>query len=92
MEQSAIKIFKTLHTLLSSLDPVLSARVSRIAICGQMHGVILWSCTCNEHVLLSDKASSKYSNLITWEDMRCTPEFLDSLPKTENSYTKNPRR
>lgn len=88
MEQTAIKIFKTLHTLLCSLDPVLSARISRIAICGQMHGVILWSRTCNEHVLLSDNAASNFSNLITWEDKRCTPEFLDSLPKTENSYTK----
>ena len=88
MEQSAIKIFKTLHTLLCSLDPDFSAKISRIAICGQMHGVILWGRTFHEHVLLSDEAASKFSNLITWEDKRCTPEFLDSLPKTETSYTK----
>lgn len=88
IEQSAIDILKTLHYLLSSLDSLLSARVSRIAICGQMHGVVLWNRNLNENFQLFSETLPTLSNLITWEDKRCTQEFLDFLFQTNNSYTK----
>lgn len=87
-EQSTIKIFNTLNTLLNSLDFTLSARICRIVVCGQMHGVVLWSNSFSEYALISEKSVNKFSNLITWEDRRCTLDFLKFLPQTENTMMK----
>merc|ERR1712142_1053439 len=61
-----------------------------------MHGVILWNRNGLEAIssrLIGDSSSSQRSefsvpksdasHLITWEDARCSPEFLSTLPKSE---------
>jgi sedoheptulokinase len=70
-EQSSSKILETIDILLEksgSLNNDLS--IKSIQICGQMHGFILWS---------SKSPRTIVSPLVTWQDQRCTTEFLSSL-------------
>jgi sedoheptulokinase len=70
-EQSPAKILETVDTLLEnsgSLKDDLS--IKSIQICGQMHGFILWS---------SKSPRTIVSSLVTWQDQRCSTEFLSSL-------------
>uniref|UniRef100_A0AAV1TQH1 Carbohydrate kinase FGGY N-terminal domain-containing protein n=1 Tax=Peronospora matthiolae TaxID=2874970 RepID=A0AAV1TQH1_9STRA len=67
-------------------------RVTSVGICGQMHGIVWWrSCSVHEaaeRVLAADDSKLQqqddasdecaWSELITWQDQRCTPSFLDS--------------
>jgi len=70
-EQSPSKILETIDILLEksgSLTNDLS--IKSIQICGQMHGFILWS---------SKSPRTIVSSLVTWQDQRCSTEFLSSL-------------
>ncbi|CAF0939082.1 unnamed protein product [Adineta steineri] len=70
-EQSPVKILDTVNTLLeksgSFKDDI---AIKSVQICGQMHGFILWS---------SKSPRTIVSSLITWQDQRCSTEFLSSL-------------
>ncbi len=84
-ERSAKEIFARLESCLSSLDIGRLRRVCAIGVCGQMHGCILWRSDerfWREGGLQAGSIGS-CSKLITWQDRRCTPEFLASLPKTQ---------
>ena len=81
-EQDVTKILSVLQHALGQLSPQLLARVNRIGICGQMHGCVLWKrgyCMAKSW----DTSKNNASNLITWEDRRCTNEFLATLPLTQ---------
>ncbi len=89
-EQDVGKIFHCVHFLLSRMPQAQMARVTAIAVTGQMHGVIGWlgnNLAFNEeakrekHKLETSAASGGCGNLITWLDHRCTKEFLDALPR-----------
>jgi sedoheptulokinase len=70
-EQSPLKILETIDILLEKsgcLNNDLS--IKSIQICGQMHGFILWS---------SKSPRTIVSSLVTWQDQRCSTEFLSSL-------------
>lgn len=60
--------------------------VHAIGICGQMHGCVLWNddFRFNYDIPSSNpsESSSSHSHFITWQDGRCTSDFLSSLPKT----------
>lgn len=82
-EQSTKRIFSSIETCMKQLPEQLLSRVTRIAVCGQMHCCVLWQSDrispgfirgCTDHI---EEATS---NLITWQDGRCTEEFLSSLP------------
>ena len=64
-----------------SSDLVLQA----IGITGQQHGVVLWNNASCQAVNIGQEIPDNFlvSNLITWQDQRCSKEFLDSLPKPE---------
>ena len=82
VEQDVRKILSVLQDALGQLSPQLLARVNRIGICGQMHGCVLWKrgyCMAKSW----DTSKNNVSNLITWEDRRCTNEFLATLPLTQ---------
>ena len=82
VEQDVTKILSVLQHALGQLSPQLLARVNRIGICGQMHGCVLWKrgyCMAKSW----DTSKNNASNLITWEDRRCTNEFLATLPLTQ---------
>ena len=70
-EQCPSKILQAVDTLLARSDVVSRiSSIKSIQVCGQMHGVILWS---------SHSPRTIVSSLITWQDQRCSPEFLSSL-------------
>ncbi|XP_014262375.1 sedoheptulokinase-like [Cimex lectularius] len=90
-KQNPPKIMSAMHACISRLSKDLLKQVSAIGICGQMHGVMLWNYTeddcpwekaANEsrYDILSDKVSSLY----TWQDSRCDPDFLASLPQPKS--------
>ncbi len=71
-ERSVAGIQSSLESCLDKFDTALLTSVRAIAVCGQMHGCLLWSST-NEQTP---------SNLITCQDGRCDTNFLSSLPQT----------
>ena len=80
-EQSVELIFSCIETCMNQLPEQLLTRVSCVAVCGQMHGCVLWQ--SNQITRTStDQLKEATSNLITWQDGRCTEEFLSSLPCT----------
>ncbi|PAA52602.1 hypothetical protein BOX15_Mlig014592g1, partial [Macrostomum lignano] len=52
-------------------DDNMLGRVSDILLCGQMHGIAMWR---------SEQPLASCSELVTWQDGRCSLEFLQSLP------------
>lgn len=94
-KQNVPKILSALHACVSRLPRDSLKQVEAIGICGQMHGVMLWS--CSEDSFPWEKADiessrfdvmpDKVSSLYTWQDSRCDPEFLSSLPEP-NSHLK----
>lgn len=88
-ERDVHEIFTCLDECLTSLDSTLLQRVVSIGVCGQMHGCVLWrngkafiGINLDGTLKVDDPLSSSCSSLITWQDGRCSPEFLSSLPKT----------
>ena len=82
-EQSVGKILTCIDTCVDQITDDLLARVSYIAVCGQMHGCVLWKSDRIDPV--SHPEQLETCNLITWQDGRCTEEFLRTLPKTEQN-------
>ena len=84
-EQSVEKILTCIDACVDQIADKLLARVVCVAICGQMHGCVLWK---GDHLHPdSFTVHNETTNLITWQDGRCTEEFLHTLPKT-TQYTK----
>jgi len=80
-EQSVELIFSCIETCMNQLPEKLLTRVSCVAVCGQMHGCVLWQSNRITPVS-TDQFKEASSNLITWQDGRCTEEFISSLPHT----------
>ncbi|XP_074641143.1 sedoheptulokinase-like [Tubulanus polymorphus] len=81
-EQDPGKIVTALQFCVSGLPKDKLLRVKKIGISGQMHGVVFWKASegwIQKHSGRYD--ADKASQLITWQDSRCTPEFLASLPE-----------
>lgn len=70
------------------LNLIFLFQVQCIGISGQMHGVMLWQHgQAWEWVDMQARniKLDNVSNLYTWQDRRCTLEFLSSLPKPDPS-------
>ena len=82
-KQDVAKIYGALHTCISKLPKDQLRRVVHIGVCGQMHGVMLWrsgqawSRNAREQLGV---VGSNVSSLYTWQDGRCSPDFLRTLP------------
>jgi sedoheptulokinase len=73
-EQSAKRIVDTVETLFARSGYAKdSSKMKSIQLCGQMHGFILWS---------SEDPQSIVSSLVTWQDQRCSTDFLNELDST----------
>ncbi|CAB3230745.1 unnamed protein product [Arctia plantaginis] len=89
-KQDVPKIVSAVHYCISRLPRDLLRHVAKIGICGQMHGVVLWKKGAwetveKEGVVMRFEAKREnMSALYTWQDTRCKPEFLDTLPKPES--------
>nr|CAB3266061.1 sedoheptulokinase-like [Phallusia mammillata] len=85
IEQSVSKIFETLDKSLCAISQEIGQEikhVKHIVVCGQMHGCVLWDSNTRHQI---QNSCENVSNLITWRDQRCTVEFLESLPVSQNS-------
>lgn len=93
-EQDVNLILLALERTLSEFPTKLLSNVTHIAVCGQMHGCMLWKAKSLRRSSWPDSKSKgnnqnhnesfqSISPLITWEDRRCTKEFLASLPVSE---------
>ncbi|XP_075980015.1 sedoheptulokinase-like [Anticarsia gemmatalis] len=89
-KQDVPKIVSAVHYCISRLPRDLLRHVTKIGICGQMHGVVLWRKSAWETVekdgivMRFEGKRENMSALYTWQDTRCKPEFLDSLPRPES--------
>lgn len=98
-KQDVPKIISALHSCVSRLPKELLKQIKIIGVCGQMHGVMLWSNEPDDSCWERNETSGvnptikfevlrpKVSNLYTWQDTRCDAKFLESLPEPE-SHTK----
>ncbi|EQC34392.1 hypothetical protein SDRG_08162 [Saprolegnia diclina VS20] len=76
-------ILRALQEALRSLGALLDAvQLDAIAICGQMHGIVWWSAAevPSAATHFADAPHPlPWSELITWQDTRCSRPFLDTL-------------
>lgn len=88
-KQDVPKIVSALNSCVSRLPKDQLKQVGKIGICGQMHGVMLWSnkedkkaWDCIESYMgcRFEIPKENVSALYTWQDTRCERSFLDTLP------------
>lgn len=79
-EQSVRNICLSLQLCIASLPRYSLKSIVKIGICGQMHGVVLWKRQCKWDDVVTGRNPEVISNLFTWQDGRCTQEFLATLP------------
>ncbi|KAF4037207.1 FGGY family of carbohydrate kinases C-terminal domain [Phytophthora infestans] len=86
--QNVDQVLLAVQGVVSLLPETARRRVTSIGICGQMHG-ILWWCSravheAAERLLATgghpddDTYEPAWSELITWQDQRCSPAFLEN--------------
>ncbi|CAF98503.1 unnamed protein product, partial [Tetraodon nigroviridis] len=84
-EQHTGRIIDTLNTCMNLLPRDMLEHVSCIGISGQMHGILFWTsqrgCDWSDGDFFTAKDTSQ---LITWQDGRCSSDFLSSLPKPDS--------
>ncbi|XP_065347974.1 sedoheptulokinase-like isoform X2 [Cloeon dipterum] len=88
-KQDAARIASAFHGCVSRLPRDKLKLITSIGVCGQMHGVVLWKQGSawgyqGERLELSTQASGSVSAVYTWQDNRCTPAFLASLPHPDS--------
>ncbi|XP_022086305.1 sedoheptulokinase-like [Acanthaster planci] len=89
-EQDVTKILEACEACLRRLDADHLKQVQCIGIAGQMHGCVCWSghdgTELNPGLNQLDwfDQSILTSQLVTWQDGRCTPEFIATLPKPDS--------
>lgn len=84
-EQDPERVLTALQFCVSGLPKEKLLRVSRVGISGQMHGIIFWKSragwTQNNFGRFDP---DKTSQLFTWQDGRCTKDFLSKLPEPDS--------
>ncbi|KAL3858453.1 hypothetical protein ACJMK2_013043 [Sinanodonta woodiana] len=83
-EQSPGLIFAALQKCLLQIPQILTCNVCSIGISGQMHGLVLWKADDGCGYFDSQFVTKNASNLYTWQDQRCTPDFISALPKPDS--------
>ncbi|XP_032125959.1 sedoheptulokinase isoform X2 [Sapajus apella] len=87
-EQDVSRILQALNECLAALPRQLLRRVVGIGVSGQMHGVVFWKtgqgCEWTEGGISPVLVPRAVSHLVTWQDGRCSSEFLASLPQPKS--------
>lgn len=86
-EQDVHKICTAVQFCLSRLPKEHLVHVTKIAVSGQMHGVLLWKHgkAWKQNVFgRYDVGGEDVSPLYTWQDGRCTSDFLRELPDPQS--------
>jgi sedoheptulokinase len=73
-EQDVDVIVDLLKDIFAEINDDFYKRLKAVRLCGQMHGIVLWN-----------RVNHKHSHLVTWQDARCSKDFLENLPvKSKN--------
>ncbi|KAM9210241.1 sedoheptulokinase isoform 2-T2 [Dugong dugon] len=87
-EQDVSRTIQALHECLAALPRQQLREVGAIGVSGQMHGVVFWKtgqgCEWTEGEAAPVFEPRVVSHLVTWQDGRCSGEFLASLPQPES--------
>lgn len=84
-EQDTGRIIDTLNRCIGLLPRDKLQHVCCIGLTGQMHGVLFWKPKSGCVWSNSDSFTAKdTSQLITWQDGRCSSDFLSSLPRPDS--------
>ncbi|KAI2664485.1 Sedoheptulokinase [Labeo rohita] len=87
-EQDPALIIAALNQCMEALPKDKLKKVKCIGICGQMHGIVLWKSKSGCKWLSEEEVirfiPEDVSQLITWQDGRCSADFLSSLPKADS--------
>ncbi|XP_041947103.1 sedoheptulokinase isoform X1 [Alosa sapidissima] len=90
-EQDPERIINTLNQCVASLPGEKLQKVVGIGVSGQMHGVVFWRAKTgcewfgtNNVRMFKPKDTSQ---LIIWQDSRCSSDFLSSLPQPNSHLT-----
>ncbi|KAG1937304.1 sedoheptulokinase [Pimephales promelas] len=88
-EQDPALIIAALDQCMDALPKDKLKKVKCIGVCGQMHGIVLWKSKSGCEWLSKDEIirfipKEDISQLITWQDGRCSADFLSSLPKPDS--------
>ncbi|XP_054315261.2 sedoheptulokinase isoform X2 [Pongo pygmaeus] len=87
-EQDVSRILQALHECLAALPRPQLRSVVGIGVSGQMHGVVFWKtgqgCEWTEGGITPVFEPRAVSHLVTWQDGRCSSEFLASLPQPKS--------
>ncbi|XP_011723096.2 sedoheptulokinase isoform X2 [Macaca nemestrina] len=87
-EQDVSRILQALHQCLAALPRQQLRSVVGIGVSGQMHGVVFWKtgqgCEWIEGRIAPVFEPRAVSHLVTWQDGRCSSEFLASLPQPKS--------
>ncbi|XP_059206938.1 sedoheptulokinase [Centropristis striata] len=84
-EQETGRIIDTLNRCIGLLPRDKLQQVSSIGLSGQMHGVLFWKAKSGCDWFKKDFFTARdTSQLITWQDGRCSSNFLSSLPKPDS--------
>ncbi|XP_049492776.1 sedoheptulokinase isoform X1 [Panthera uncia] len=87
-EQDVSRVIQALNECLAALPQQLLQEVGGIGVSGQMHGVMFWKtgqgCEWTEGGASPVFEPRAVSHLVTWQDGRCSSEFLASLPRPES--------
>lgn len=63
-------------------------QVTKIGVCGQMHGIALWKTEKkldqSDNTFKLEFNKENISHLYTWQDGRCDINFLNTLPKSKS--------
>ncbi|KAL4110951.1 hypothetical protein PRIC1_002635 [Phytophthora ramorum] len=92
--QNVDQVLLAVQRAVTLLPEAARRRVTSVGICGQMHGIVWWCSRAvhdaAERLLATggnweqeddDTYEPMWSELITWQDQRCTPSFLDDCRK-----------
>ncbi|XP_066552500.1 sedoheptulokinase isoform X2 [Amia ocellicauda] len=87
-EQDAGRIVDTLNECIAALPRDRLQKVIKIGVCGQMHGVVFWKTGTGCNWVKTGNGQrfrpKDTSPLITWQDGRCSGDFLSSLPQPDS--------
>jgi sedoheptulokinase len=87
-QQNVQTIISCIQQTLSGIDRQMRQNIGLISICGQMHGCVLWNKNSfwkyNNESFDFTINSSLVSDLYGWQDNRCSPQFISTLPKPDS--------
>ncbi|XP_048413017.1 sedoheptulokinase isoform X1 [Stegostoma tigrinum] len=87
-EQDVARIVLAINSCVAALPRERLRKVVRIGVSGQMHGVVFWKseegCIWQGGETGFTFQPEKTSHLITWQDGRCSREFLNSLTQPDS--------